>query len=227
MAEGNRRAGRSHPTGAGSLHPVHAGGREARQDQRGGDPGTLSGAARTERDLAGAAAASFLEVAPVEEGVKIAVVLLVAWRRPAFNEENDGIVYMGAAAIGFSLLENIFYVLPGGFGTGIARALTSIPLHTFTGVLMGYFVGLAKFSPTFRARRLNIAAGFILVCLIHAVYDTLALSNSVGVGLLIIPLVIALIIFGVIYMKKGARLSEKRWGRTAAGNARRKAPCTS
>jgi protease PrsW len=161
--------------------------------------------------LAGAAIRSFIVIAPIEEAVKLGVVLLFIWKNANFNEENDGIVYVGAAAIGFSLLENILYVAQSGFATGIMRAVTSIPLHTFTGVIMGYFVGIAKFRPGARAG--NIAAGFVIAYLIHAVYDTFALAGT-AIALLIIPLVIALIIFGVIYLKKGARLSSGRWNGT-------------
>ena len=87
--------------------------------------------------IAGAAAVAFIQVAPVEEACKLAVVLLYAWRKPAFNEENDGIVYAGASAIGFALLENVIYVARLGLGTGAARAFSAIPLHVFTAVLVG------------------------------------------------------------------------------------------
>lgn len=162
--------------------------------------------------VVGAALQSFLVIAPVEEGVKIIAVMLFLWRDRNFNEENDGIVYTGAVAIGFALLENIFYVVSNGFGNGIMRALTSIPLHTFTGVLMGYFIGTAKFSPDTRGGR--VMAGFIIAYLLHAVYDTFALSGS-SAALLIFPLVILLFIFGISYLKKGRILSHKRWGSAA------------
>ena len=96
--------------------------------------------------LAGAAAASFIQVAPVEELCKLAVVLLFVWKNPNFNEENDGVVYLGASAIGFALLENIAYVVDKGIGTGVLRAFTAIPLHVFTAVVLGLFVGRARFS---------------------------------------------------------------------------------
>jgi protease PrsW len=164
--------------------------------------------------VSAAAFNSFVVIAPVEEALKLGVVLLFIWKNPNFNEENDGIVYVGAAAIGFSMLENVFYVVQSGLGTGIMRAVTSIPLHTFTGVIMGYFVGIAKFTPEKKAGYIGL--GFIVAYLIHAAYDTFALSGT-AVALLIIPLVIALFIFGVIYLKRGARLSARRWSNTAPG----------
>ena len=162
----------------------------------------------------GAGLQSFVVIAPVEEGVKLLVVMLFLWRSRNFNEENDGIVYTGAVAIGFAMLENVFYVVGNGFGNGIMRALTSIPLHTFTGVLMGYFIGLAKFAATGRIGK--IAAGFFIAWLLHAVYDTFALSGTAA-GLLIIPLVIMLVIFGGLHLNKGQLLSHKRWDGVSAG----------
>ncbi len=166
--------------------------------------------------MAGAAIKSFVVIAPVEEALKLGVILLFIWKNTNFNEENDGIVYVGASAIGFSLVENILYVVQYGFGTGIIRAVTSIPLHTFTGVLMGYFVGIAKCAPEGKSGAWRIAIGFIIAYFFHAVYDTLALSGTAA-GLLIVPLVIVLVVFGVAYLKKGARLSSRRWDKTDQG----------
>lgn len=166
----------------------------------------------------GAALKSFIVIAPVEEAVKLAVVLLFVWKNKNFNEENDGIVYVGAAAIGFAMVENVMYVLQHGLGTGIMRALTSVPLHTFTGVLMGYFVGIAKFAPSSQQRNRFIIRGFCIAYLVHAVYDTFALSSTAA-ALLILPLVVALFVFGIIYLKRGAALSARRWGGSAPAAA--------
>jgi len=46
---------------------------------------------------------SFLVIAPVEEAMKLLVVILFAWRSRSFNEPNDGIVYAGAVSIGFAM----------------------------------------------------------------------------------------------------------------------------
>jgi RsiW-degrading membrane proteinase PrsW (M82 family) len=162
--------------------------------------------------IPGAIIKSFVVIAPVEEAVKLAVVLLFIWKNPAFNEENDGIVYVGAASIGFAMLENVMYVLESGFFTGIMRAVTSVPLHTFTGVLMGYFVGIAKFAPAARLRNHNILKGFCIAYLIHAIYDSFVLSETAA-ALMVLPLVAALFVFGIIYLKKGKALSARRWGK--------------
>lgn len=150
---------------------------------------------------------SFLSVAPVEELCKLTPVLLFAWRNPNFNEENDGIVYAGASALGFASLENICYVLDGGLVEGVMRAVTSVPLHCFTGVVVGYYVGKAKFAPGRKLPLLLI--GFGLAYFTHALYNTLCLSGSYLV-LLILPMIGAVFWIGMAVLKTGRVLSLDR-----------------
>ncbi|MCP4154860.1 MAG: PrsW family intramembrane metalloprotease, partial [bacterium] len=159
--------------------------------------------------LSQALVTSFIQIAWVEELAKLGVVLLFVWNKKEFNEENDGIVYVGASALGFAMLENVLYVLSLGVSTGILRAITSVPLHCFTGVFMGYYVGLAKVSKNKDFRRKSIFKGFLIAYLIHAIYDTFALSGTY-LGLLLFPLVIGVIVFGVKFLKEGRGLSMAR-----------------
>jgi RsiW-degrading membrane proteinase PrsW (M82 family) len=165
--------------------------------------------------LAGTAAVAFLQIAPVEEACKLAVVLLYAWRKPAFNEENDGIVYAGASAIGFALLENVIYVATTGLGTGAARAFSAIPLHVFTAVLVGLHVGRARFAASRAARNGLVLRGFALAWLVHGLYDLLAMSES-ALALLLLPLLAGLATFGILALREGRRLSLARWGSGSA-----------
>lgn len=161
--------------------------------------------------MAGAAAVAFIQVAPVEEACKLAVVLLFAWRKSSFNEENDGIVYTGASAIGFALLENVMYVARFGLGAGATRAFSAMPLHVFTAVLLGLAVGRARFASPRAARRRLVLGGFVLAWAVHGLYDLLALSGGAP-ALLLLPLLAGLTTFGILALKKGRRLSLVRWG---------------
>lgn len=172
--------------------------------------------------LAGPAAESFLLIAPVEELAKLGVVLLFVWNNPNFNEENDGVVYVGASAIGFAVLENIAYVVSHGIGTGILRAFTSVPLHVFTAVIMGLFVGRARFAPAGLVRARLVAAGFLCAWAAHGMYDMLALSRGALAGL-ILPLLAGLAAFGIMALRRGRRMSLLRWG---AGKDQPAAPPT-
>lgn len=160
--------------------------------------------------IAGSALQSFLVIAPVEEAVILTTVMLFTWRNPNFNERNDGIVYAGTVSVGFAMAENLGYVLGHGFTVGFARAVTSIPGHTFTGVLMGYFVGQAKFAPSRKARNAGIAKGFLVAWFLHGAYDTFALSGT-ALALLVVPLVAVHFILGFRYLRKGRDLSRARW----------------
>ncbi len=160
--------------------------------------------------LAGSAVKSFLLIAPLEEAAKLAVVMIFAWKNRNFNEENDGIVYAGTVAIGFAMVENVLYVVQFGLATGIMRAMTAIPLHTFTGVLMGYFIGIARFASAAPERNVKVARGFFMAYGFHAVYDTFVLSETVA-ALFMVPLVVALFVMGIVYLKKGKKSSFLRW----------------
>jgi protease PrsW len=166
-------------------------------------------------DAAGVVASSFIQVAPVEELCKLAVVLLLVWRNPNFNEENDGIVYMGASAIGFAVLENVIYVLSNGMGVGLLRAFTSIPLHVFTAVAMGFFLGKARFAATTTRRGLMAVLGFLIAWFLHGLYDSFALSAGAG-WLLILPIVAGVSALGIVFLKRGQKLSAERWATEAA-----------
>jgi protease PrsW len=100
---------------------------------------------------------SYLIVALSEEGSKFLALRLVPFRRKAFDDPFDGIVYAVIVSMGFATLENIGYVFQHGFGTGILRMFLSVPAHATFGVLMGYHIGLAKFDPANRKRHMILA----------------------------------------------------------------------
>lgn len=162
--------------------------------------------------IIGAFFSSFIQVAPIEELAKLSVVLIFIFPNKHFNEENDGIVYVSTSALGFAVFENIFYVFGHGFEVGILRAVTAIPIHCFTGVIMGYFVGLAKFAPQPRRTTL-ILKGYFLAYFIHASYNTLCLSGTY-LALLIFPVVLGTIVSGILLLRNGRKLSLQRWQNT-------------
>jgi RsiW-degrading membrane proteinase PrsW (M82 family) len=168
-----------------------------------------------ENQYANALFTAFMKVAWVEELCKLGVVLLFIWRNRHFNEENDGIVYVGASALGFAMLENVFYVFQFGMSAGFIRALTAMPLHCFTGVLMGYYTGKAKIAPKKETRRNLLLRGFFLAVLLHGLYDALLFTRTPA-ALLIVPLLVWLFIFGIKFLKKGRALSLARSSEAAA-----------
>jgi len=111
---------------------------------------------------------AFFVVGLTEEFSKYIIVRYFLQTRKAFNEPFDGIVYAVTVSMGFAATENIFYVLESGFETALLRAITAVPAHATFGVLMGYFMGKAKF--TNRRIILNLS-GLLLAIIFHGAYD--------------------------------------------------------
>lgn len=82
---------------------------------------------------------NFIGIALVEEGLKLLVLLRITKKHSEFNSIFDGIVYAVFVSLGFAAFENILYVLQYGFSNALMRAVTSVPGHTFFGVMMGYY----------------------------------------------------------------------------------------
>jgi protease PrsW len=110
-------------------------------------------------------------VALVEELAKYIVLRRVAYPRPEFNEPYDGIMYGVTAALGFAAIENLLYVLHYGAEIGWLRMLTAVPMHAVCGVLMGFYVGLAKFSVSQRKARVLAFNGLALAVITHGSYN--------------------------------------------------------
>ncbi|RKZ04788.1 hypothetical protein DRQ21_01460 [Candidatus Fermentibacteria bacterium] len=115
----------------------------------------------------------FTNVAVPEESFKLFVILLYSARTSAFDEPMDGVVYGVTAALGFATLENVFYVVDGGLGTAITRAILSIPSHAFWGAILGYTVGQVRFNN--RGRGL-ILMGLLISSVLHGLFNTLLVT---------------------------------------------------
>lgn len=119
---------------------------------------------------------AFFVVALIEEFSKYVIVRFYAQTKNAFNERFDGIVYAVMVSMGFAAVENIFYVAEGGVPTAVLRAFTAVPAHATFGILMGYFMGLAKFSKN--TVKLNLL-GLLLAIVFHGAYDFFLFINFI------------------------------------------------
>ena len=114
---------------------------------------------------------SFLTAAIPEELCKFLIFMIFIWRDKNFDEYFDGIVYATFIGLGFACVENIEYVFMYGFGAGVSRALFAVPGHFLFGVLMGYFLSLAKFTPEKRKKYIFLCLLFAIIA--HGLYDWL------------------------------------------------------
>lgn len=119
---------------------------------------------------------AFFVVALVEEFSKYVIVRYFAQPRLAFNEPYDGIMYAVMVSMGFAATENILYVIQGGPTVALLRAFTAVPAHATFGILMGYFMGKAKFSSN--RIKLNLA-GLALAIVFHGAYDFFLFINFI------------------------------------------------
>lgn len=141
--------------------------------------------------LLGTAAFAYGVVGVSEELAKFLVLVLFAYPKKAFNEPLDGIVYAVMIGMGFATLENIAYVGKYGFGTGVARMFLSVPAHATFAILMGYYVGMAKFI---RDRSSTLLfQGLLIAIFFHGTYDFfLFLGNNIFLmGASVITLIFA------------------------------------
>lgn len=130
----------------------------------------------------------FLVVALPEELSKFWVVKRKVYDNPKFNEIMDGITYSIIASMGFAVFENIIYTFSYGTSTGILRAFTAVPAHALFSGIMGYYIGLAKFTKDKKATRQLFIKGLAAGVFFHGFYDFLALSGIWQLVLLIFPL---------------------------------------
>lgn len=147
---------------------------------------------------------AFLVVAFTEEFSKYIIVRYFAQPKKDFNEPFDGIVYAVMVSMGFAATENILYVLSGGgYEVALLRAFTAIPAHATFAILMGYFMGKAKFSKN--RFQLNLL-GLLLAVIFHGAYDFFLFIDFIP-GLSI-GAFISLII-GIILSYKAMKIHQK------------------
>ena len=120
---------------------------------------------------------SFIEAGIPEELCKFLIFMIFIWNDKNFDEYFDGIIYATFIGLGFACVENIEYVFQYGFATGVVRALLSVPGHFLFGVVMGYFLSMAKFHPEQRSKYLW--TGLLLAILAHGLFDWLLMSANV------------------------------------------------
>ena len=119
---------------------------------------------------------AFGVVALSEELAKFLFLRFVMYPHKEFNEPYDGIIYAVMIGMGFATFENLLYVQAGGLEVAILRMFTAVPAHAAFGVIMGYYVGLAKFD--YANRNTLLLKGLLWAVLLHGAYDFFLMLNS-------------------------------------------------
>ena len=152
----------------------------------------------------------YCNVAFVEEGVKFAVLMLYIWKHADFNDSFDAIVYSVTVSLGFAAVENIMYVIRGGFTVAVLRALLSIPGHASFAILMGLFLARAKnhFYYGRKAQQyLHLFLALLTAVTAHGTYDYLAVTctNNDSMVLWLLAFVILLDIVCIVIIHRESK----------------------
>lgn len=151
--------------------------------------------------IAKAAWDGFVVAGAIEEAFKFFMVFILIWRNSNFNEKFDGIVYAVSVSLGFAAVENLFYVFSGNsMQVGLLRAFTAVPGHTIFGIVMGFYLGLARFSPKGRGKYLLMA--FLIPWMLHGIYDFMIMSGHPVLILAFIPFLIYMYRIGLKRMRE-------------------------
>ena len=119
---------------------------------------------------------SIFVIGVVEEFWKYAAVRYSVYNTREFDEHPmDGLIYGVTAGLGFAALENFFYTMSYGYGTGLVRAVVTFLAHASFSGIIGYNMGLAKMFP--EKERYFLFRGIALASLLHGIYDFLFLSR--------------------------------------------------
>ncbi|MFJ7678113.1 glutamic-type intramembrane protease PrsW [Peribacillus sp. NPDC097198] len=148
---------------------------------------------------------AFLWAALLEEFFKWFILIYVIYQHIAFDEPYDGIVYGAGVSLGFATMENILYLLANGVEHAFSRAILPVSSHALFGVIMGYYLGKAKFSAD--NNRLYVFLALIIPILLHGIYDYILISQKFWVHL-IMPFMVYLWWLGMKKVKKARLLSK-------------------
>ncbi|MFP3793261.1 glutamic-type intramembrane protease PrsW [Bacillus subtilis] len=143
---------------------------------------------------------SFLSSGFLEESLKWFILMISVYPHAHFDEHYDGIVYGTSVSLGFATLENILYLIGHGVEHAFVRALLPVSCHALIGVIMGFYLGKARFSAD-KARVKWLTLSLVVPSLLHGSYDFIltALSNWIYYML---PFMLFLWWFGLRKAKK-------------------------
>ena len=148
---------------------------------------------------------AFLSAALLEEFFKWFILMFAIYQHVAFDEPYDGIVYGAAVSLGFATMENTLYLLANGVEHALTRAILPVSSHALFGVIMGFYLGKAKF--TSGKRKYFLLAAFVVPFFLHGVYDFILMTQKMWIYWML-PFMLYLWWFGLKKVKRARVLSD-------------------
>ncbi len=143
----------------------------------------------------------------LEEFFKWLVLIVVIYKHIEFDDPYDGILYGASVSLGFATVENILYLLTYGVDEALIRAMLPVSSHALFGVVMGYYLGRAKFSSMVKSRY-QIAYALFIPLSLHMLYNAILTITGLEL-LLMVPFMLFLWVLGLSKAKKAHILSRK------------------
>lgn len=143
----------------------------------------------------------------LEEFFKWLILIIAIYKHVDFDDPYDGILYGASVSLGFATVENILYLLNFGMDQAFLRALLPVSSHALFGVVMGYYIGRAKFNA--KKESLEIVFALVTAVVLHIIYNSILIFKGENI-LLIAPFMLFLWLFGLSKVKKAHILSRHK-----------------
>jgi RsiW-degrading membrane proteinase PrsW (M82 family) len=157
-------------------------------------------------------ALSVLAIGLVEEGVKIAPVLLLRRFTRLVNTPADWAIYGACSGLGFAIVENLMVEAVLGPHAAMEAAGVGVPFHVSLTALVGLWA--AEKEGDGRAAGTRLAMGLFAAAVLHGLYDFLITGPVAPLGLG------ALVIAAWTFSRFGRRLGAALRSRPFHANAR-------
>ncbi len=149
---------------------------------------------------------SFFISALLEEFFKWFILIYLVYQHVKFEQRYDGIIYGVTISLGFATAENILYLFANGIEFALGRAILPVSSHALFGVIMGYYLGRAKFKTDKKKISFWLSLALVLPFLLHGTYDFILLSGKHW-GFYMLPFMIFLWWLGLHKVKKAKKYS--------------------
>ncbi|WP_075617659.1 glutamic-type intramembrane protease PrsW [Paenisporosarcina indica] len=120
----------------------------------------------------------------LEEFFKWFILVMAIYQHVEFDDPYDGILYGASISLGFATVENILYLLTYGLDTAFLRAMMPVSSHAIFGVVMGYYLGRAKFAINGKSKPLLFVALLTPIGL-HMMYNGILAIEGISIYFMI------------------------------------------
>jgi RsiW-degrading membrane proteinase PrsW (M82 family) len=152
---------------------------------------------------------TFLIWAFLEEVFKYVASYVSVLRRKEMSEPVDAAVYLITTALGFSAIENAFFLLQpflnndwvGGVASGNLRFVGASLLHVIASATVGMFIGTAFYKGK-SARRMATLWGLVCAIILHALFNLFIIESDGAYTFVVFASVWALVIVLMLFFQK-------------------------